>query len=87
MISQVIKYMRESSGFSQVQLADKLSIAQTTLSGYKTGYSKPNYEIIEKIAELCEFDIVFKDKNNGAIIDIKKRTNFKTMVLILSCRQ
>ena len=72
MISEIVKHMRESAGLSQVQLAGKLKIAQTTLSGYETGYSKPNYEIIEKIAKICEFDIIFKDKNNGEIINIKK---------------
>jgi len=25
----------------------------------------PNYDMVEKIAELCEFDVVFIDKNSA----------------------
>ena len=72
-IGDIVRRMRESSGLSQVQLAIQLKIAQTTLSGYETGYSKPNYEVIERIARICEFDIVFRDKNSGEVIDVRKK--------------
>lgn len=65
MISKIIKNMRMSSGYNQAQLAEKIGIAQTTLSGYETNYSNPNFDIVEKIAKSCDFDIVFVDKNSG----------------------
>lgn len=70
MIHKILRHMRESSGLSQVQLAEKLSLAQTTLSGYETGYSKPNYEVVEQIANICEFDLIFVDKNSEEVLDI-----------------
>ena len=59
------RYMRVSSGISQAQLAKKLGIGQTTLSGYETGSSNPNYDMVEKIAGVCDFEIVFIDKISG----------------------
>ena len=64
MLGERIKKIRMAAGINQVELAEKLGIAQSTLSGYETGFSMPNYSMVEKIAELCEFEIVFLDKNN-----------------------
>ena len=68
MLGQRIKKMRIAAGFSQVELSKRLGIAQNTLSGYETGYSMPNYDMVEKIASLCEFDIRFTDKNSDEVI-------------------
>ena len=68
MIGEKIKKMRNAAGFSQVELAQMLGIAQGTLSGYETESSMPNYDMVEKIAAFCEFDIVFIDKNSTETI-------------------
>lgn len=68
MIGERIKQMRTMAGFSQVGLSKNLGIAQNTLSCYETGYSMPNYDMVEKIATLCEFEIIFLDKNNEEMI-------------------
>ena len=68
MLGKRIKQMRTAAGFTQVVLAQKLDIAQNTLSGYETGYSMPNYDMVEKIATLCEFEIVFVDKKSAETI-------------------
>ena len=60
--------MRIAAGFSQVELAQKLGIAQGTLSGYETDSSMPNYDMIERIAAFCEFKIIFVDKNSTETI-------------------
>ncbi len=67
-IGDLIKYMRTSAGLSQVELSTSLGIAQNTLSGYETNYSQPNYDMVEKIAAICEFDIVFVDRNSSESI-------------------
>lgn len=68
MLGERIRKMRIAAGFSQVTLAKNLGIAQTTLSGYETDYSMPNFDMVEKIAALCEFDIAFVDKNSTETI-------------------
>jgi len=65
MLGKWIKQMRTAAGFSQEELSEKLGIAQSTLSGYETDSSMPNYDMVEKIATLCEFNIIFLDKNSS----------------------
>ena len=64
-ISSLIKHMREISGYSQIELAKKLGIAQTTLSGYETNYSEPNFVIVLQIADICDFEIICSDKSSN----------------------
>ena len=63
MIGKVLKYMRVKKNWNQSQLAKKIESAQTTLSGWETGFRQPTFEIIEKIADVCGFEIIFKDKD------------------------
>ena len=55
MIGKMLRFMRTEKGFRQTELAKELNIAQTTLSGYETQYSNPDFKMIEEIAELCGF--------------------------------
>lgn len=71
MIGKIIMEMRKASGFSQIELSQKLGIAQATLSGYETNSSMPNFDTVYKIAHLCEFDIVFVDRNSGETKELK----------------
>ncbi len=67
-IGDLIKYMRTTAGLNQVELSSLLGIAQNTLSGYETEYSMPNFDMVEKIAQICEYDIVFVDRNSSESI-------------------
>lgn len=62
MIGEIIKKMRKESGYSQKELAKKLNIAQTTLSGYETNYSNPIFSTILDIANACGYEIKFIKK-------------------------
>ena len=68
LLGERIKRMRTAAGFTQAALAQNLGIAQNTLSGYETDSSMPNYDMVEKIATFCEFDIVFVDKNSAETV-------------------
>jgi len=63
-IGRMLKYMRQSAGISQADLARELEVAPTTLSGYETEYSKVNFETVQIIARICEFDIIMIDRNS-----------------------
>lgn len=54
-ISLKLKHLRESFGFTQQELADKLSIPCPTLARYETGKKQPSYEVLSKISEI--FDV------------------------------
>lgn len=64
MIGNIIKKIRKEKGLSQRQLADLIGVAQTTLSGYETGYSNPIFETFKDISNICDYEIVLINKKN-----------------------
>lgn len=70
MIGKMLRYMRCSKDLKQSDLAKKLNIAQTTLSGYETHYSNPDFAMIERIADLCGFEILFKNKETEQVLKL-----------------
>ncbi len=70
MVSKFIKTMRKMAGFSQLELAKKCNIANTTISGYETGYREPDFKTLVNIAKNCGFEIKFVNKNNE-VLDIE----------------
>lgn len=77
MIGKIIKTMRRIAKFNQNELAKKCNIAVSTLSGYETGYREPTFEILNKIAEECGFEIQFR--NNEKEILTSKNINRKEL--------
>lgn len=65
MIGKMLKILRSEKGYNQTELAELLNIAQTTLSGYETNYSNPKFDTIENIANLCDYEIVFRKKGTN----------------------
>jgi transcriptional regulator with XRE-family HTH domain len=65
MIGETIKLMRLESGISQTELAREAGIAQNSLSEIERNKRQPKFEAVCKIAELCEFEIIFIDKNSN----------------------
>lgn len=67
LIEKVIRRIRKDKGYSQKELSNIIGVAQTTLSGYETNYSKPIFDTILDIANACDYDIClvhkkYKDK-------------------------
>ena len=62
MISDILKHLRKSKKLKQSEVASTANIAVSTISGYETNYSQPTFEMIEKIADICGYDIIFRDR-------------------------
>lgn len=62
MISDILKYLRKSKKLKQSEVASIANIAVSTISGYETNYSQPTFEMIEKIANICGYDIIFRNR-------------------------
>ncbi len=62
MISDILKYLRKSKKLKQSEVASIANIAVSTISGYETNYSQPTFEMIEKIADICGYDIIFRNR-------------------------
>ena len=62
MIGKIIKYMRNESNISQEKLSLMTNLGRTTISDYEREKTDINFENIERIAKLCDFEIIFRNK-------------------------
>ena len=67
MIGMILKNMRLTAGLSQKELREKLNLADTTVSSYERENSQPDFDIVNRIANICGFKLLLKDKNNNLI--------------------
>jgi len=65
-VAEQIKKIRKEKGFSQQELADKLSMNRVQYNRIETGKSDPTMNILQRIATVLEIDMVqfFEAKNN-----------------------
>ena len=77
-IGKNIRYLRESKGLTQDQLAEKLFVTRQTISNYETGRTRPDVDMIVSIANVLETDAntVFY----GLPADERKQNALKTIV-------
>lgn len=74
MIGKTLKYMRKQKKLSQVEIAKRLNIKQNTLSRYETETADITFEMIEKIANICGYQIFFEnDKEKIRAQDIFRK--------------
>lgn len=59
MIGKAIKYMRKEKKIKQVDLCKIINIGQSTLSDYENEKISIEFSLLEKIASICDYDIVF----------------------------
>lgn len=57
--NEMLKYLRQRSGYSQQDLADLLKISKSTIGMYEQGRRNPDYETLEKIADIFNVDMNF----------------------------
>lgn len=69
--------MRRENNFSQEELANKVFLGRTTLSDYEREKTDINFENLEKIANICGYDILFVKRNDKTQILTTKNINRK----------
>ena len=57
MLSENIKNLRKQKGYSQEQLAEKLNVVRQTVSKWEKGYSVPDADMLEELADLFEVQV------------------------------
>lgn len=65
MIGTVIRYMRKQKKYKQEVLGEMIKVKGNTITQYEKGQRNPTFETIEKIAELCDYSIYFKNNITG----------------------
>jgi transcriptional regulator with XRE-family HTH domain len=70
-ISEQIKKVRKNKGLSQQEIADKLAMNRVQYNRIETGKSDPTMNILQRIANVLDIDVVdfFEAKNNGIEIN------------------
>ena len=52
MLNENIKALRKNKGFTQDELASRLNVVRQTVSKWEKGYSVPDAEMLQKMAEI-----------------------------------
>lgn len=55
--SNIFKTLRQASGYTQQEFADKIGISRSTIGMYETGAREPDFETLETIADFFNVDI------------------------------
>ena len=72
MIGKVIRYMRKQKKYKQEVLGEMIKVKGNTITQYEKGQRNPTFETIEKIAELCDYTVYFKNNITGENIYFKR---------------
>ncbi|WPX09220.1 helix-turn-helix domain-containing protein [Anaerocellum danielii] len=78
MLSEKLRELRKKNGFTQPQLAERLSLSPSTIGMYEQGRRLPDIETLQKIAEFfgvsLEFSLTKEDnsKNNQKYFEKQK---------------
>lgn len=74
LFSSNFKFLRESSGKKQGELASFLGVKANTISNYEQGISEPDFVLLEKIIEyfnISGYDLLFEDVKLGKLRNLK----------------
>ncbi len=72
MIGKTLKYMRQTNNISQEKLSLLTNIGRTTISDYEREKTDINFENIERIANICGFEIIFRNKKTKEEFQVKQ---------------
>lgn len=74
MIGKVLKYMRNEKKLKQVDLAKRIGVGNSTVSQYETENRQATFDMIEKIANECGYQIYFEsDDQRFCASDLRRK--------------
>ena len=76
MIGKIVKLMRVSKNIKQSELAKMTNIAASTISNYEINSISISAENLRIIAEACNYEILFKDKESNKVYKIDDAKRF-----------
>lgn len=71
MIGKMLKFMRKEKDLKQSELIKILNIGQSTLSDYENNKISIDFGTIEKIATICDYEIIFRNKKTKKEFQLK----------------
>ena len=67
MIGKVLKKMRKDNNYNQEYISKMTNIGRTTLSDYEREKTAINFDLIEKIADVCNYEVLFRNRKSGEV--------------------
>ncbi len=87
MLGDNIKIFRKNKGFTQEELAVRLNVVRQTVSKWEKGFSVPDAEALQKLADILEVDIkqllgaeIEVEKNNNEIVEQLAKINEQLII-------
>ena len=79
MIGNKLRKLRESSGYTQQQVADSLNIDRSTYAYYESGKTKPDIDTIMKLSKIfnVHYTQLLGNETNTSYSDSGSNINFK----------
>lgn len=81
-----IKQLRNSRGWTQEQLAEKIGIDNKHLSRIEKGYHLPTYQVLKNLAQIFNFDIRTFEDISVENITVPDKTTLKSMQILNSAQ-
>ena len=75
MIGKILKTMWREGNLTQEELSKKVFLGRSTLSDYEREKTDINFETIEKIAEACNYEVLFVNKKDSKRVLSSKNIN------------
>ena len=85
-IGKNIKKARSEKGYTQEQLAQKLSVTRNTISNYETGHSNPDIEMLQMLAEALETDpntLIYGEKKSQSVDQVWRKEILKRIAWLI----
>ena len=76
--NEKLKVLRESKGYTQDELADKLNIARQSVSKWETGINEPDFDTLKKLCQILDCSISELIDDDGTIVTTKEEKKAKT---------
>ena len=87
-IGKNIKKARAEKGYTQEQLAQKLSVTRNTISNYETGHSNPDIEMLQMLAEALETDpntLIYGEKKSQSVDQSLEKRDSEKNCMACNC--
>ena len=82
MYGKMMRFMRLEAKLRQTDLSRELNVSDSTLAHYESEYWYVSLEMVDKIANACEFEMIFVNKRNKKVYGFKdvERMNYDSRV-------
>lgn len=85
-IGSNLKFLRNSRGLSQSEVAEALNVTRQTISSYETGRTEPDLETLKRLADLFNTDIygvLYGENGRQRKIAVLRWTSFGISMILL----